>query len=87
LWWAVYDNEPIDEEDPTKADEFRGFGIYDQVNDRPRVLHGEFETYYTWHNDYLELFKRKKRRLPNTKENLEAIIQQLDRQILRLKKV
>jgi hypothetical protein len=44
IWWALYDNEEISEEDPT----YRGFGCFDQVNERERMIFSEFKTFYTW---------------------------------------
>jgi hypothetical protein len=88
LWWAVFDNEPIEEEGAIHehggADQFRGFGIYDQVKDRKRQLYHEFETYYAWYQKYLQSFKLKHRRLPDHDELRKAVIEQLEVQITAL---
>jgi hypothetical protein len=50
LWWAVFDNEKIG-----KTSKYKGFGVYDQINDRPRMLLSQFETYYQWARKWIKL--------------------------------
>lgn len=44
LWWAFHDNEEISDANQ----KYRGFGLFDQVNERKRMIYSEFQSFYRW---------------------------------------
>ena len=73
--WALHNNEL------QKNGEFRGWGIYDQVHDRKRVLFQEMVSFYKWAKDFKAGFEKKNKKSLTPNLFREHAVQQLDLQI------
>jgi hypothetical protein len=78
VWWAFHDNEEISEENHN----YRGFGLFDQINERQRMIYSEFESFYSW----AKKWERRHSRLKTSKAEKfrKDAIKRLNLQIERL---
>lgn len=78
-WWALYDNEPIDEEEP---DAYVGFGLIDQVSGKARLNYHYFSEYYKWSESYLSDNKN----VQSVKDFQKKSVKEIEKWVKKLKK-
>ena len=78
-WWALYDNEQIDEEEP---DAYVGFGLIDQVSGKARLNYHYFSEYYKWSESYLSDNKN----VQSVKDFQKKSVKEIEKWVKKLKK-